>query len=114
MVVTEDVTTTHNWVLKPSELSAIEVLGSGLDPVNNRIMVTSCNSACGVGSATSSATVNGFEGSQEVFNNWLPTYHPSDDPLTAGQTGYVASASRYGLQTLRIANTACAKDYQIY
>jgi len=113
LLIQSNVRNDHNWVVSPGlhEESAIEVLGTGLVPKDNRIMITACTSSCGAASPSSSAYIHGYQASQEMYNFWLPHYLQTDDPQNSTEYGYVVPGERRGIKFARYQNMGCDSDY---
>jgi len=107
LTLTSAVQVGHRFVLSPGEVSALEIHGSGIDPVVNRIMIVGHDSTCGTGAASGAAVIHYEDGTQDGFNHWRPLYSTRDAPMNNQEYGYVSPPDDLGYTFHEYEDIAC-------
>jgi len=82
----------NDWVLTPGKTESIEVSGTDLDWMEDRIMIIDSTGTCGISSPTAAHT--GAAKEQHQYNHWLAVQSPFVDPPHDDDEGpYVAPAA---------------------
>jgi hypothetical protein len=72
---------TGDWVLTPGESQSVEVVGSDLEPLRDRVYITWATGVCGVSDPVG--------GDIEFYAKNVPVFDQQDPPSREGEAGYV-------------------------